>query len=129
MRLYNLFESFYSHLSKRDFASEIAQFAFGLGKQLHSDFLPLDRGLVVQVFPDAIELSGRGGEVRLEISENAITIDGNPLTGLTDTSGLWEVGNALLSNKRHGDMKSKGLSDSNLIERIKEEIRKSLGLS
>ncbi len=107
----------------------IAQFAFGLGKQLHADLLPLDREIVIQVFPNAVEVSGSNGEAKIAIGENSVTIDGNAVTGLSDASGLWEVGEALLANRRKGDSKSKGLSDSNLIERIEEEIKKSLGLS
>jgi hypothetical protein len=129
VKLHNLFESFYSYLDKQDLESVIAQFAFGLGKHLHDRLLASDAGLVVQVFPDAVEVSGGGGEARVDIDENAVTIGGNVVSTLTDNSSLWAVAAAMQEKRRHSGTKKKGLSDNNLLERIEEEIRKSLGLT
>jgi hypothetical protein len=129
VKLTYLAESFYTHIARRDMESVVAQFAFGLGKQIHDDLLPLDEGLVVQVFPDAIEISGSSGEVRLDVGETSISIGDKKVLDISENPSLGEVGQAMVQRRtKQQSAATKGLSDRNLLERIEEEVRKSLGL-
>ncbi len=129
MKLRLLFESFYTHLGRKDMESLITQFAFGLGKQIHDDLLPLDDGLVVQVLPSSIDISGTNGEVNISISDKSISVGDKAVLDVSSHPWLHDLGYAMTNHKSRRDSTiSKGLSDHNLMDRLEEIVKQRLGL-